>query len=78
LDHTDDYPSLAIDLKIARQIIAIYSESQGASHVPWGATIGKKPYTINSDTPARALKVLEPYLNRGKLRELENDVEKTH
>jgi hypothetical protein len=63
----DDYPKIGIVIKSAQQQAIFSSESQGADNVPWKVTVGKvdpsKNYITNSNLPAQALKLLDPYLN---------------
>ncbi|HLF02599.1 MAG TPA: hypothetical protein VI547_11525 [Anaerolineales bacterium] len=70
IEHTDDYPSLVIEIDLGTEKVLFFSQSQGADHVPWGATFGGETYVVDSDAPARALKVLEPYLSREIIQEL--------
>jgi hypothetical protein len=62
VERTDDFPLITIDIDLGSETVAFFSTSQGGSHVPWGAAFGGKTYVIDADTPARALKLLEPYL----------------
>ena len=68
IDRTDDYPSIAIDLKIDRQQVIFSSQSQGNNYVPWKVTVIQAnkttSYISNSAIPAQALQILAPYLNR--------------
>jgi hypothetical protein len=63
----DDYPQIRIVIKSAQQQAIFSSESQGADNIPWKVTVGKvdpgKNYITNSNLPAQALKLLDPYLN---------------
>lgn len=68
--HTDDYPSLRIELELENKTVSFITESQGKNHVPWAVTIQGKTYVIESDVPARALATLDPYLKHEVLREL--------
>jgi hypothetical protein len=65
ITHTDDYPSQKIDLVRADAQLSFYSESQGDTAVPWGATFGGENYTVNSKNPADALAKIRPYLKGG-------------
>jgi hypothetical protein len=64
----DDYPSIAIKLKIERQQVIFSSESQAKDYVPWKITVNgentSKVYISNSAFPAQALQLLSPYLDR--------------
>ncbi len=75
ITHTDDYPSIRIELETETERVVFFSESQGAGHVPWGVTLKGKTYVSRSDVPARALATLSPYLEREALERLEAEVE---
>jgi hypothetical protein len=68
IDRTDDYPSIAIKIKIDRQLVTFSSQSQAKSHIPWQITISHKNtttvYITNSPLPDHALQLLNPYLAR--------------
>lgn len=70
ISHTDDYPSLQIELALENETVAFFTQSQGDRHVPWAVKIKGKTYVINSDAPARALAALDPYLKRDVLKKL--------
>jgi len=65
VSHTDDYPSVRLVLTTAHGEVTIYSQSQGATHVPWGLRIdgGRGEYIVDNDTPQRAIALLLPYLD---------------
>lgn len=67
---TDDYPSLNITIDTRREVIELYTQSQGEDHIPWGATIRGKEYIIDSGIPSEALAILEPYMKKDILDEL--------
>lgn len=68
IDHTDDYPSVKIKIKIDRQEIIFRSESQGVDRIPWQVTVKEnnttKNYISNSPLPAQALRILSPMIDR--------------
>ncbi len=70
MDHTDDYPSIRIEIELKDQTVNFFTSSQGENHVPWAVSVGEKLYIINSDQPMRALKLLAPYLKKDTLRKL--------
>jgi fermentation-respiration switch protein FrsA (DUF1100 family) len=70
IEHTDDYPSLSIEIDLGTEKVLFFSQSQGADRTPWGVTFGGETYVVDSDAPARALRVLEPYLSREIIQEL--------
>ncbi|HEX2915392.1 MAG TPA: WD40 repeat domain-containing protein [Chloroflexia bacterium] len=76
IDHTDDYPYRSIALETPGGPLKIYSSSQGRDNIPWGASYAGKTFVLQSDTPARAFDVLEPYLARDVQKELINRAEK--
>jgi hypothetical protein len=67
LDRRDDYPSVKIHLQIDRQQVTFSSQSQATNYIPWKVTIVRDnrttEYISNSPLPARALQLLNPYLN---------------
>ena len=63
-EHTDDYPTIEIEITLDNGPVSFHTESQGADHVPWAATIDGKTYVIPSAVPARALELLAPFLAR--------------
>jgi hypothetical protein len=75
IEHTDDYPSIRIQIELKDQKIDFFTESQGERHVPWGATISGKSYIVDSDLPSRALESLRPYLKRDVLTRLVNSIQ---
>lgn len=68
MQRSDDYPSVKIQLEIARQQVIFSSQSQSLDRSPWQVTIGKNhtttAYISNSALPDRALQLLSPYLDR--------------
>jgi hypothetical protein len=66
--HTDDYPSISVELDLGNETVTFFTQSQGESHVPWALKIKQKTYVIDSDVPARALEALDPYLKRDVLK----------
>ncbi len=68
IDRGDDYPSITIQLQVARDRVIFSSQSQTVDNVPWKVTITKNDRTVeyvsNSAVPAQALKSLDPYLNK--------------
>lgn len=70
IEHTDDYPSISIQIGLENDIVEFYTGSQGETHVPWAVKVRGSPYVINSDLPAQALALLEPYLEKDTLRKL--------
>lgn len=75
IEHTDDYPSLRIEVETGAGPLQLYSASQGQDHIPWGATFAGKNFVINSDTPARALDILRPYLEYTAQKELAEKIQ---
>jgi hypothetical protein len=67
LDHTDDYPSVTMDVTAGGARFSFYSTSQGNDAIPWGADIGGEKYTINSKAPMDAFRKLEPYFKETEL-----------
>jgi hypothetical protein len=67
IKHTDDYPSVTIQVKVKQQRVIFSSQSQGVSRAPWKVSIrsGKTntDYISNTDFPTQALKLFSPYLD---------------
>ncbi len=65
--HTDDYPHIRIVVKFKQGQAIFSSESQGVNNIPWKVTVGREDptndYVTNSNLPAQALKLLDPYLD---------------
>lgn len=70
IEHTDDYPSISIELKLKTDAFRVFTKSQGEGHAPWGVEFKGKTYIVESDAPAKALTALEPYLKRDVLQKL--------
>jgi uncharacterized protein YmfQ (DUF2313 family) len=68
LDSHDNYPSIQIQINVARQQIVFSSQSQAPNNAPWKVTLHQNnrttEYISNSAFPAQALKLLNPYLDR--------------
>ena len=66
--HTDDYPSIEIQLKIDKKQVVFSSKSQGVDRIPWKIAITEnkitKEYISNSAIPAQAFRLLNPSLDR--------------
>jgi hypothetical protein len=67
IKHTDDYPSVTIQVNAKQQLVIFRSQSQGVSRAPWKVSVrsGKTrtDYISNTDFPTQALKLLSPYLD---------------
>jgi hypothetical protein len=61
IEHTDDYPSVSIDIQLGAGKLSFYSKSQGEWAIPWGVTLGGEPYITRSKEPAMAMSVMQPY-----------------
>jgi len=75
--HTDDYPSIKIQVETKNETVVFFTESQGEDHIPWGATVSGKSYVIDSDVPSKALQSLRRYLKRDVLNKLAEGVERS-
>jgi hypothetical protein len=62
--HTDDYPSVRIEIELRQEAIVFFSTSQGNRHVPWAVTFRGEIYVINPDAPAKALDIIGSYLDQ--------------
>jgi hypothetical protein len=67
INHSDDYPSITIRVKLKGKEVTFSSQSQGKDHIPWKVAISSPDrtteYISNSPIPAQALKLLDPYIN---------------
>ncbi len=69
IDHTDDYPSLLIQLNGPAWQLKLYSQSQGGDKVPWGLNFNNQNFVINTADPERAYEVLKPYFKASQIQE---------
>jgi hypothetical protein len=65
---TDDYPAIAITVKIDKKQVVFSSKSQGVDRIPWKIAITENnattEYISNSPIPAQAFRILNPSLDR--------------
>jgi hypothetical protein len=47
--HTDDYPTITVDLTVGDSVIRFRTTSQGAAHVPWSVSAGGRRYVSASE-----------------------------
>jgi len=78
---TDDYPHIEIGLHvgvgdIGRRggLVHLFTESQGEFHVPWGASVGGRMWTVPGDEVGRALATLSGPLQRAELARMMREV----
>jgi hypothetical protein len=62
IEHTDDYPRLAITFGTGDDRLVVFSESQGKDRTPWALQFQGRQYVLPSDAPARALDLVQRYL----------------
>ncbi len=66
--HTDDYPSISIEVKIDKKQVVFSSKSQGVDRIPWKIAITEnnttKEYISSSAIPAQAFRMLNSSLDR--------------
>lgn len=62
--HTDDYPSISIELKTDKKHVIFSSTSQSKDRSPWKIADGKQECISRSAIPADALALLKPYLKQ--------------
>ncbi len=71
IEHTDDYPSVTIEVKVNQQQVMFRSQSQGVSRAPWLVSIRSSTthadYISNTNFPTQALQLLSPYLDNSGL-----------
>lgn len=58
LIHTDDYPTITVDVTVGDSIIRFHTTSQGPAHVPWRVSAGGRSYVSDSDAIWPALGVV--------------------
>jgi hypothetical protein len=63
--HTDDYPSIHIVLETPAGRLVFGTASNSKGHVPWYVGVGTADFVTDSDTPNRALGLLDLSLDRG-------------
>jgi hypothetical protein len=54
----DDYPHLAIEIRVAAASSTFSTESVGAEHAPWALRTGGLALVVPSSHPGRALRFL--------------------
>lgn len=64
INHTDDYPSIALIVETSVGRFTFETQSQGENHVPWKALIEGREYVTYAVNPAQAWRLLDPYLAR--------------
>jgi len=70
IEHTDDYPSVTIDVQFAGDKLSFFSKSQGEWAVPWGVSLGGESYVSRSKSPAMAMKLLQPFFKHESMEKL--------
>jgi ankyrin repeat protein len=65
LMHTDDYPSISIEIHAGTETVTFSTQSQGAGHIPWAVRVRGETFVAHSDAPARAFALLRPHLSGG-------------
>src|SRR5262249_13713726 len=63
IEHTDDYPSIKLEIELEKETVTFFTKSQGEGNIPWGVTIRGTTYVVESDIPATAVELLEPHLD---------------
>jgi hypothetical protein len=76
ITHTDDYPSLRIELESGANKFAFFSDSQDDGAIPWGASLGGVSYIVNSRNPFDALVKFKPYLKEDVLAKFMEEIRK--
>jgi hypothetical protein len=64
---TDSYPVFTLRLRTSTGVVEFYSESQGEYRRPWRVEVAGRRYVSDSDVPARAMRIILPYLRRAEL-----------
>jgi len=60
--HTDDFPSITIEVETGQGKVTFFTRSQGRHHVPWAVRLGGHIYVLTTDSPMQAYDDLKPYL----------------
>ena len=63
-DHTDDFPSIKIEIELQKEQVTFFTESQGPQPTPWGLIFKGKSYVVSSPIPAEALDKRKRSINR--------------
>jgi hypothetical protein len=62
ITHTDDVPSITIEIEGDGTEATFFTRSQGERHVPWGVRFDGNEYVLTNDSPMQAYEHLTPYL----------------
>lgn len=68
--HTDDYPSITVDLTAGDSVVRFHTTSQGAAHVPWRVSAGGRTYVSESEAIWSALSAVLGRIGRREARAL--------
>jgi hypothetical protein len=75
IDHTDDYPSLDVEVSINRELLRIGSQSQQRrpksgdylDRTPWHVDYRKRTFVVTASDLDQAFAALQPYLKNDKV-----------
>jgi hypothetical protein len=77
--HTDDYPTITIDVMVGDVATRFHTRSQGAAHAPWWVTAGGRTYVTGSEAiwPAFSLVLgrIGGHVERALIEVVQNDPE---
>ena len=71
--HTDDYPSITIEVEGEWGRVTFFSRSQGERHSPWAVRFEGADFVVTSDAPQQAIDILKPHLQLEVFEELKRD-----
>ncbi|HYR06353.1 MAG TPA: hypothetical protein VEQ60_01215 [Longimicrobium sp.] len=68
--HTDDYPTITVDLTVGDSVVRFHTTSQGEAHVPWQVSAGGRTYVSGSEAIWSTLSAVLGRIGRGPERAL--------
>jgi hypothetical protein len=76
LTHTDDYPSIRIEIGTSAGGIAFHTESQGRDHTPWALDMAGRTLSVPAPTPMQAMDRLLNTLDKNAVQRLIEDLQR--
>lgn len=70
LTHTDDHPSISAELTVGDSVVQFQTTSQGAAHVPWRVSAGRRTYVSGSEAIWASLSAVLDRIGRREQRAL--------
>jgi len=75
--HTDDYPSISIELTTPEGPAVFFTESQDEYYVPWALRLEGVTYVVDSPEPGKVLKRLRRAVGAKRLDEMIEEAERS-